>query len=565
VTATGISTLLSQTVSLFADGTGVLRWTTRSYSFVADSASATLTFQDQSPTTASLDTTLDHVRVTAASGPVIATQPSSATVTVGGSASFSVVATGSSLTYQWRLNGVAIAGATASSYTKANVQTTDAGNYDVLVSSGSTTVASAVAVLTVVQPGGLINGSFESDYSGWTETGNQHITTGAPFTASDGTKAVVFNDGDRTPNGVLSQTFTTSAGQGYTVTFDVGVIGYNLNEQRLKVTATGISTLLSQTVSLFADGTGVLRWTTRSYSFVADSASATLTFQDQSPTTASLDLTLDNIRVVPQGPSVLSNGSFESDYSGWTETGNQHITTGPPFTASDGSKAVVFNDGNRTPNGVLSQTFTTSAGQAYTVTFDVGVIGYNLNEQRLKVTATGSSTLLSQTVSLFADGTGVLRWTTRSYSFVADSATATLTFLDQSPTTASLDITLDHVSVTANVVAPTASAGASSRSSAIGLLALSPTATVKPSISTAPLSSFQPPAPCLRVAPVGNSLLLLSWPVPSGNFALQENHNLNSPNWANVETLPTLNSSNLHYEVSVPMSSDSGFYRLKQP
>ena len=37
-------------------------------------------------------------------------------------------------------------------------------------------------------------------------------------------------------------------------------------------------------------------------------------------------------------------------------------------------KAVAFNGGQQTPNGVLSQSFATTVGQDYTLTFDVGAV-----------------------------------------------------------------------------------------------------------------------------------------------------------------------------------------------
>ena len=63
---------------------------------------------------------LDNVRVTAGGDarPTITAQPQSVTAPVGTSATFSVTATGQApLSYQWRINGSAIAGATASRYT----------------------------------------------------------------------------------------------------------------------------------------------------------------------------------------------------------------------------------------------------------------------------------------------------------------------------------------------------------------------------------------------------------------------------------------------------------------
>ncbi len=80
---------------------------------------------------------------------VITTQPANQTVCAGQSATFSVVATGASLTYQWRRNGVNIANATGSSFTIASTAAGDAGSYDVIVTGACGTVTSAAATLTV--------------------------------------------------------------------------------------------------------------------------------------------------------------------------------------------------------------------------------------------------------------------------------------------------------------------------------------------------------------------------------------------------------------------------------
>jgi hypothetical protein len=84
--------------------------------------------------------------------PSITQQPTNQTVPVGGTAGFSVSATGSlPLSYYWMRNGTAIAGATNSSYTTNNVQLTDSGNqFSCLVSNAYGTMLSSNAVLTVV-------------------------------------------------------------------------------------------------------------------------------------------------------------------------------------------------------------------------------------------------------------------------------------------------------------------------------------------------------------------------------------------------------------------------------
>ena len=88
--------------------------------------------------------------------PTIASQPQSRTNMLGTTASFSVTAFGTApLAYQWRFNGLEIAGATATNLTLSNVQLTNAGSYVVVVTNVAGVVTSTVAVLTVWPFGSL--------------------------------------------------------------------------------------------------------------------------------------------------------------------------------------------------------------------------------------------------------------------------------------------------------------------------------------------------------------------------------------------------------------------------
>lgn len=85
-----------------------------------------------------------------AAAPVIAAQPQPATVSDGQSASFTVVATGEALRYQWQKNGVLVAGATATTLSITSVALTDTGaRYRVVVSNASGDSISNEATLTV--------------------------------------------------------------------------------------------------------------------------------------------------------------------------------------------------------------------------------------------------------------------------------------------------------------------------------------------------------------------------------------------------------------------------------
>lgn len=88
----------------------------------------------------------------------VQTQPQSTTVCSGSPVTFSVVATGTSPTYQWRYNGVSIGGtqSTLPSYTITNVLANNAGNYDVVITNSCNNITSLTAVLTVQQPASII-------------------------------------------------------------------------------------------------------------------------------------------------------------------------------------------------------------------------------------------------------------------------------------------------------------------------------------------------------------------------------------------------------------------------
>ena len=79
------------------------------------------------------------------------TQPRAQSALAGAAVTFAVEAGGyPAPSYQWRLNGIAIAGAISSTLTLANVQANNSGNYDVLISNGVGGGLSSLASLTVV-------------------------------------------------------------------------------------------------------------------------------------------------------------------------------------------------------------------------------------------------------------------------------------------------------------------------------------------------------------------------------------------------------------------------------
>jgi len=92
------------------------------------------------------------VSITVATGFAFETSPMNETIAVGGSWQFSATTTSNNVTYQWLTNGIAIAGATNSSYSVTNASLGAAQYYAVVATSGSQSITSPAALLTVLGP-----------------------------------------------------------------------------------------------------------------------------------------------------------------------------------------------------------------------------------------------------------------------------------------------------------------------------------------------------------------------------------------------------------------------------
>ncbi len=91
----------------------------------------------------------DNVTISLGTTTAITNQPEDVNANVGDDVSFTVVAEGENLTYQWRFEGDDINGATNATYEILSVVLDDAGEYDVVVSGTCGNVTSDIAVLTV--------------------------------------------------------------------------------------------------------------------------------------------------------------------------------------------------------------------------------------------------------------------------------------------------------------------------------------------------------------------------------------------------------------------------------
>jgi hypothetical protein len=200
--------------------------------------------------------------------PAIALQPSGAIVKPGGSTNFSVTATGTNLSYQWKRNGADLAGEMGATLSLNNLQSTQAGFYTVVVSNSVGSVTSNVVQLTVVIPPNITsqpaaatanqgasvtfivtttgtNLSYQwkrngADLAG--QTGAQLLLNNLQGTQAGSYTVVVSNAiGSETstaaqlavviPPGITVQPVAATANQGASTSFNVTATGTNLSYQ----------------------------------------------------------------------------------------------------------------------------------------------------------------------------------------------------------------------------------------------------------------------------------------------------------------------------------------------
>lgn len=116
---------------------------------------------------ASVTSNVGHLTVgAAAAAPTITQHPVGQYAAIGDTATLTVAASGNpSPTYQWKKDGVSIAGATSATLTLSNVQPSDAGSYTAVASNVAGTATSAPATLTVGAKTRVVNLSTRAQVS----------------------------------------------------------------------------------------------------------------------------------------------------------------------------------------------------------------------------------------------------------------------------------------------------------------------------------------------------------------------------------------------------------------
>ncbi len=134
------------------------------------------------PSSATISTAAALTVTASPVAPAITAQPVAKNVVEGESVSFSVTATGTSLSYQWTKGGTAISGATAATYLIASATSAHAGNYAVTVTNAVGSVTSSTVALTVAKFAAPAPDGFASSATGGVLGAVVTPTSAAEFT-----------------------------------------------------------------------------------------------------------------------------------------------------------------------------------------------------------------------------------------------------------------------------------------------------------------------------------------------------------------------------------------------
>ena len=219
--------------------------------------------------------------------PTITTQPVSQSRFVGQAVTFSVVASGTNLAYQWRFNGVNIANATNASYTINNVQAGNAGNYSVVVSNSAGSVTSNNALLTVSP---LINfTTLPQGLPGFSSLPSNYIidvkvVNGIIYAATNGGLAI------STDGGTSFTTRTTANGLGSNYIYAIDVSGSNVyaaTDYGLSISTNGGASFTNRTrsnglgsnivLSVYASGSNIYAGTNGAWLSISTDGGASFT------------------------------------------------------------------------------------------------------------------------------------------------------------------------------------------------------------------------------------------------------------------------------------------------
>jgi DNA/RNA endonuclease G (NUC1) len=335
--------------------------------------------------------------------PVITTQPVSQSAPLGGSASFTVAATGTgALSYQWFKDGELVPGATGTSLSLTGVTLADVGSYDVVVTNATGSTVSRAADLTIsgLPPGISSAPASQVVNAGSSLTLSVVATGSAPFSyqwSKDGSDIV----GATSPSLILSDVQLADAGS-YTVT--VSNTNGSLTSSPAVLTVTEIAPVitvqpasktgaLTGSVSLTVTATG-----TKPMSYQWRKGGAALSDDARYSGSASAQLSISGLVAGDAGnyDVVVSNvkGSVTSSVAALTVSSANitwDFTTATPLAATVPSGLTVSSVTQGNNNGTTTMLTTTSASSGYSGASGTSNAGAAARIGSLNMAANGSA------------------------------------------------------------------------------------------------------------------------------------------------------------------------------
>ncbi len=257
--------------------------------------------------------------------PSITTHPTNVNVAYLAEASFSVVAAGSNVTYQWRKGSTNIPNATSATYTIANVVPADAGSYTVVVSDAVESITSNPATLTVQYVTASIT----------TPPSNTTVTVGAPasFTvvaAGDAPLTYQWKKGTTVIPTATAATYTIDP----TIATDAGSYTVTVTNLTGNVTSAPVTLALHFPPSVTTHPASITRGVNASAAFtVLAAGDATLTYQWKKGTTEIPLATAATYTIPSVSPGDAGDYSVVVTNAYGMDTSNPAtltVTTGPP-------------------------------------------------------------------------------------------------------------------------------------------------------------------------------------------------------------------------------------------
>ena len=244
----------------------------------------------------------------------ITTQPSNVTVSAGGTATFTVAASGgtSPYSYKWYKNGSLISGATSATYSFVAQSTDNGATFKATVTDSASTpatVTSGNATLTVGSGGGtsterVTNGGFESGTTGWAGTTGV-IGSYSGQTAYEGTRFAWLGGNGATATETLTQDISipstaTSATLSFALHIDTAESGTTAYD-KLVVTVKNTSGTTLGTLATYSNANAASGYQVRTFNLLSyKGQTVRLSFAMTEDSSLQTSFVVDKVSVVTQ-------------------------------------------------------------------------------------------------------------------------------------------------------------------------------------------------------------------------------------------------------------------------